>query len=59
MFWFVRGSQGCSYFVTSDGCSCPGYRHRGVCSHQVAATMKEAQEAALAIVGALAPAWVR
>ena len=45
-FWLVRGSRGRSYFVTADGCSCPGYRHRDVCSHVVAATMKEARQAA-------------
>lgn len=44
-FWLVRGSQGRSYFTTSDGCSCPGFRHRGVCSHSLAATMREAQQA--------------
>ena len=40
-FWLVRGSQGRSYFVAADGCSCPGFRHRGVCSHQMAAAMRE------------------
>ena len=45
-FWLVRGSQGRSYFTSSDGCSCPGYRHRGVCSHQIACTMRQAREAA-------------
>ena len=45
-FWLVRGSQGRSYFTTADGCSCPGYRHRGVCSHQLAAIQREAREAA-------------
>ncbi len=44
-FWLVRGSRGRSYFTTADGCSCPGFRHRGVCSHVVAATMREAREA--------------
>jgi hypothetical protein len=44
-FWLVRGSQNRSYFVTTDGCSCPGYRHRGVCSHSLAATMREARQA--------------
>ena len=47
-FWLVRGSQGRSYFTTADGCSCPGFRHRGVCSHVVAATMKQCQAAARA-----------
>ena len=45
-FWLVRGSQGRSYFTTADGCSCPGYRHRGICSHSLAATMREARAAA-------------
>ena len=45
-FWLVKGSQGRSYFTTGDGCSCPGYRHRGVCSHALAATMREARAAA-------------
>jgi hypothetical protein len=44
-FWLVRGSRGRSYFCTPTGCSCPGYRHRGVCSHVVAAVMKEARQA--------------
>ena len=45
-FWLVRGSQGRSYFTTSYGCSCKGFAYRGCCSHVVAATMKEAQQAA-------------
>ena len=45
-FWLVRGSQGRSYFTTADGCTCPGFLYRGVCSHQVAATLREAQAAA-------------
>ena len=45
-FWLVTGSQGRSYFVTSYGCTCKGYQYRGVCSHQLAATMRDAQEAA-------------
>ena len=44
-FWLVRGSQGRSYFTTADGCSCPGYRHRGVCSHSLAAAMRGQQAA--------------
>ena len=44
-FWLVRGSQGRSYFTTADGCSCPGYRHRGVCSHSLAAAMRDQQPA--------------
>ena len=45
-FWLVRGSQGRSYFVTPEGCTCPGFTYRGVCSHVIAATMKECQAAA-------------
>ena len=40
-FWLVRGSQGRSYFTTADGCTCPGFAYRGVCSHQLAAQAKE------------------
>ena len=47
-FWLVRGSQGRSYFTTADGCSCPGFRHRGVCSHQMAATKRELPAATVA-----------
>ena len=45
-FWLIRGSKGRSYFTTSYGCSCPGYRHRACCTHVVAVTMREAQQAA-------------
>jgi len=44
-FWLVTGSQGRSYFVTSYGCTCKGFQYRGVCSHSLAATMREAQQA--------------
>ena len=44
-FWIVRGRTG-TYYTRPDGCTCKGYCRRGVCSHQVAATMKEARAAA-------------
>ena len=45
-FWLVKGSQGRSYFCTPDGCSCRGFFYRGICSHSLAATMREARQAA-------------
>ena len=45
-FWLIKGSKDRSYFTTADGCTCPGFRHRGICSHSLAATMREAREAA-------------
>ena len=44
-FFIVAGRTG-TYYTTADACTCRGFRERGICSHQVAATMKEAQEAA-------------
>lgn len=45
-FWLIRGSQGRSYFTAADGCTCPGFTYRGVCSHQLACIMREATKAA-------------
>ncbi len=50
-FWLVRGSQGRSYFTTSDGCSCPGFRHRGICSHVAACRIRERAEQPVRVVG--------
>ena len=44
-FWIIRGRSG-AYYTDATACTCPSARHRGICSHQVAATMKEAQQAA-------------
>ena len=40
-FWIVRGRTS-TYYVRPDGCTCPGFARRGLCSHSLAATMKEA-----------------
>ncbi len=45
-FWLIQGSQGAAHYATAYGCTCKGYRYRGCCSHVVAVTMREAQEAA-------------
>jgi len=44
-FSIVRGRTG-TYYVTPDACTCRGFRERGICSHRLAATMKEARAAA-------------
>ena len=46
-FFIVRGRTG-TYYTAADGagCTCPGYRRRGICSHSLAATMRECQAAA-------------
>ena len=44
-FWIVRGRTG-TYYTTSDACTCPGWQRRHLCSHSLAATMREAQQAA-------------
>ena len=46
-FWIVVGRTG-TYYTAADGrgCTCPGYARRGICSHSLAATMREAQQAA-------------
>ena len=44
-FWIIRGRHG-TYYVRPDACTCPGWQRRHLCSHSLAATMKEAQLAA-------------
>ncbi len=44
-FFIVAGRTG-SYYVTPDACTCRGFRERGICSHSLAATMREARDAA-------------
>ena len=44
-FSIVRGRTA-TYYTTPDACTCRGYRHRGICSHSLAATMRECREAA-------------
>ena len=29
----VAGSKGAVYYVTADGCTCPGFTYRGDCKH--------------------------
>jgi len=64
-FWLIQGSAGHAHWATAYGCTCPGYRHRGVCSHVVAVTMREAREAArlnpseLPVIRTTAPAETR
>jgi len=44
-FFIVAGRTG-TYFVTADACTCCGFRERGICSHSLAVTMREARDAA-------------
>ena len=44
-FWIVRGRSG-TYYCDATACTCPSGRHRGCCAHQVAAAMREAEQAA-------------
>ena len=44
-FWIVRGRTN-TYYTRADACTCPGFTRRGLCSHSLAATMREAQQAA-------------
>ena len=44
-FWIVRGRTG-TYYTAANGCTCPGFTRRGLCSHSLAATMREAERAA-------------
>ena len=44
-FWIVQGRTG-TYFTRADACTCPGWQRRHLCSHSLAATMREAREAA-------------
>ncbi len=44
-FWIVVGRTG-TYYTTPDACTCPGWQRRDLCSHSLAATMKECQAAA-------------
>ncbi len=40
-FWIVRGRTG-TYYTAPDACTCPGFTRRGICSHSLAAGMREA-----------------
>jgi len=44
-FSIVRGRTN-TYYTTADAYTCRGFRERGICSHSLAATMREADEAA-------------
>ena len=41
-FWIVVGRTG-TYYTTADACTCPGWQRRHLCSHSLAATMREAR----------------
>ncbi|MDP8921894.1 MAG: hypothetical protein M3O34_03350 [Chloroflexota bacterium] len=43
-FWIVRGRTN-TYYTAAEACTCPGFTRRGICSHSLAATMREAREA--------------
>ena len=44
-FWIVVRRPG-TYYTTPDACTCPGWQRRKLCSHSLAATMREARQAA-------------
>ncbi len=44
-FWIVKGRTGV-YYTRPDACTCPAWQRRHLCSHSLAATMREAQQAA-------------
>src|SRR5688572_5916507 len=44
-FWIVAGRTG-TYYTSADASTCRGFRERGICSHSLAAAMREAREAA-------------
>ncbi len=39
-FFIVRGRTGV-YYTRPDACTCPGWQRRHLCSHSLAATMRE------------------
>ena len=43
-FFIVRGRTG-TYYTAPDACTCPGWQRRHLCSHSLAATMREARQA--------------
>ena len=46
-FWIVTGRTGVYYTARGgDACTCKGWQRRHLCSHSLAATMREAQAAA-------------
>lgn len=54
-FYLVPGRvEGVVYYSSSLGCTCKGYLHRGICSHQQACVIAE-QRAAAARYEAVAP----
>ncbi len=44
-FFIVRGRTA-TYYTASGACTCRGFAARGCCSHELAATMRDAQQAA-------------
>ena len=44
-FSIVQGRTGV-YYTTPDACTCPGWQRRHLCSHSLAAALREAQQAA-------------
>jgi hypothetical protein len=44
-FVLFAGSKGAVYYTSERGCSCPGYRFRGICSHRLALELQDEREA--------------
>ena len=44
-FWIIQGRTNV-YYADAMNCTCKGFTVRGICSHSLAATMREAREAA-------------
>jgi hypothetical protein len=40
---FSGSKPGAVYFTSTLGCTCPGFRHRGVCCHSVAVSEHQAE----------------
>ena len=55
-FYLVPGSQpGTAHYTSDLGCTCPGFRHRGVCAHQQACVIVLARQTATRIAAAQPP----
>jgi len=44
-FWIIQGRTNV-YYADAMNCTCPSARHRGLCRHMLAGTMREADQAA-------------
>ena len=45
-FWLIQGSNGVAHWATASGCTCRGFRFRGMCSHVLAVKLRRDRDRA-------------